>query len=106
VTRIERAILGYLDAAPPGRIPLSDVALAVFGTSEPTQSQRASLRHAARKLTATERIDLTTRGFDSAHQRQYYVTAKRRAQGRPQRSLSVNGCLADSGPSGLPLSKP
>lgn len=66
--KVQRAILGYLETDPDGASPVGpmDVSLfrvtcAVFGTDEPTESQRASVRRAAWQLYRAGLIVMTER---------------------------------------------
>jgi hypothetical protein len=87
MSRIERAVLRYIDDAPPGEIWLGYIADAVFGDSVPTPAQRASLRRAVRDLAAAGCIEAASRGFNGHHERQYYVAAKALPRERRRRMV-------------------
>lgn len=67
--RIQRAVLDYLNTSPgrqnlqtgPDDVPLIAVTRAVFGTDQPTESQRATVRRAVRTLYAAGKLQLTER---------------------------------------------
>lgn len=85
---MQRAALDALQDAPDCRLGMSELASAVFGTGEPSESQRASLRRAVRGLVHSELAwdTLTGRG-GKTYERRY---------GKPWRAYWDPGDPADA----------
>jgi hypothetical protein len=92
--RVQRAILDYLATDPSGRWDTSGfpipttvyrVTCAVFGVSQPTDSQRASVRRAARQLHRAGLIRLQERTVWGELNRRTYL--RRKAYSEPGREL-------------------
>jgi len=77
---VQRALLDYLAADPSGTygdtgpvdVSVTEAARAVFGVTDPTDAQRASVRRAARRLAAAGLIQSNgRRGWDAQPDRKY-----------------------------------
>jgi hypothetical protein len=100
--RVQRAILDYLATDPSGRYksgaprdtPLYGVTCAVFGVSQPTDSQRASVRRAVRQLHRTGLIHMEERvpvwGKDDPSWRSYWRRSRYPAPGRELEEVPVS----------------
>jgi len=95
--RVQRAILDYLAADPSGRLKsglpeytsLYQVTCAVFGVPRPTDSQRASVRRAARQLHRAGLIRLHEREWDYVRGRFYRRRSRYPGPGRDLEEVVV-----------------
>ena len=96
--RVQRAILDYLATDPSGTFrsgvpestPLYRVTCAVFGVSRPTDSQRASVRRAARQLHRAGLIRVDERVWDYSRGRRYQRRSRYAVPGRELEDVVVS----------------